>query len=84
MGNLANRFKATETKPKRLPDKAPATAKPSQETGELAKRGPKPSKNAKKLITLRLSPAVIECYRAKGSGWQTMINDDLMRLNGIQ
>lgn len=45
--------------------------KPSRET---AKRGPKPSGNAKTLITLRLDPVIIEGFKATGGGWQARIN----------
>jgi uncharacterized protein (DUF4415 family) len=42
-----------------------------------AKRGPKPSGNAKILLTLRLDPAVIQRFKDTGPGWQARINDAL-------
>lgn len=41
------------------------------------KRGPKPRDDAKVQITLRLDPDVIAAFRAKGPGWQAMINEAL-------
>ena len=36
----------------------------------------------RKQITLRLDERVIDHYRAQGDGWQSRINDDLMKLTG--
>lgn len=43
----------------------------------LKKPGPKPSGNAKQLISLRLDQDVIEKFRATGPGWQARMNDVL-------
>ena len=42
-----------------------------------AKRGPKPSGNAKVLLTLRLDPDVIAKFKATGAGWQAKMNECL-------
>jgi uncharacterized protein (DUF4415 family) len=41
------------------------------------KRGPKPSGNAKVLLTLRLDPDVVAKFRASGAGWQTRMAEAL-------
>lgn len=38
------------------------------------KRGPKPSGAAKRLISLRLDPDVIDGFKSTGEGWQARIN----------
>lgn len=48
-----------------------------------ASRGRKPDPNAKKLLTLRLDPQVIEYFRATGEGWQTRMNDALRKAAGL-
>lgn len=48
-----------------------------------SKRGRKPNPNAKKLLTLRLDPDVIEHYRATGEGWQSRMNDVLRKAAGL-
>ena len=63
--------------PKPAPAKPPAgegLIKAAKEARQIAKRGPKPSGNAKQLITLRLDPDVIEGFKASGEGWQSRIN----------
>jgi uncharacterized protein (DUF4415 family) len=42
-------------------------------------RGPQKSPT-KERITIRLSPDVLEAYRATGKGWQSRIDDDLKAL----
>jgi uncharacterized protein (DUF4415 family) len=42
-------------------------------------RPPKPEAERKELVSLRLSPDVIEWLRASGPGWQTRIEDLLRR-----
>jgi uncharacterized protein (DUF4415 family) len=44
---------------------------------EKQKRGPKPSGNAKVLLTLRLDPDVVAKFRASGAGWQTRMAEAL-------
>ena len=47
------------------------------------KRGRKPDPNAKKSLTLRLDPDVIEHFKATGEGWQTRMNEALRKAAGI-
>jgi uncharacterized protein (DUF4415 family) len=47
--------------------------------GKLVRRGRPPLKSRKRLMSLRLSPEIIEHFRATGPGWQTRINDTLLR-----
>jgi uncharacterized protein (DUF4415 family) len=55
---------------------APATAGKVEKPG--AKRGPKPSGNAKVLLTLRLHPATIAKFQDGGKdGWQRRMSDAL-------
>lgn len=42
-----------------------------------SKPGPKANPNAKKLLTLRIDPDVIEAFKRTGEGWQTRMNDAL-------
>jgi uncharacterized protein (DUF4415 family) len=61
-----------------------AKAKPFAEIfPELAasiRRGRGPNKApTKKLVSLRLSPDVLEHYRSKGPGWQTRIDETLRK-----
>jgi uncharacterized protein (DUF4415 family) len=61
-----------------------AKARPFAEVfPELAasvRRGRGPNKApTKKLVSLRLSPDVLEHYRSKGPGWQTKIDDTLRK-----
>jgi uncharacterized protein (DUF4415 family) len=44
---------------------------------EKPRRGPKPSGNAKVLLTLRLDPDVVARFRASGAGWQTRMAEAL-------
>lgn len=68
-----------------------ATAKPKVMTATMPvptpqvgkRRGPKPSGNAKKLLSLRLDPEVIDGFKATGDGWQARINDALRRHLGL-
>jgi uncharacterized protein (DUF4415 family) len=48
------------------------------EGGKLIRRGRRPSEAPKKLVSLRLSPEVIDHFRAEGPGWQTRINETLL------
>lgn len=43
------------------------------------KRGPKPTGDAKILISLRLDPAVVAKFKATGKGWQSRMNKALER-----
>jgi uncharacterized protein (DUF4415 family) len=66
-----------------------ARAKPFAEAfPELAasiRRGRGPNKApTKKLVSLRLSPQVLDAYKAKGRGWQSRIDEDLRRINKIK
>jgi uncharacterized protein (DUF4415 family) len=43
------------------------------------RRGPQKAPT-KQLLTVRFDPSVVDYYRATGAGWQTRMNDDLLRL----
>jgi uncharacterized protein (DUF4415 family) len=49
------------------------------EGGKLIRRGRPASDASKKLVSLRLSPEVLDHFRATGPGWQTRINETLLR-----
>jgi len=49
------------------------------EGGKLIRRGRPVSEASKKLVSLRLSPEVLDHFRATGPGWQTRINETLLR-----
>jgi uncharacterized protein (DUF4415 family) len=66
-----------------------AKAKPfAQALPELAaaiRRGRGPNKApTKKLVSLRLSPDVLDHFRAKGPGWQSKIDDVLRKAAGVK
>lgn len=46
---------------------------------KIGERGPQKAPT-KKLVSLRLSPEVLEHYRATGPGWQTRIDEALRRV----
>ncbi|WP_425908209.1 BrnA antitoxin family protein [Nitrobacter sp. TKz-YC02] len=45
----------------------------------IRRRGPQKTPT-KQPVSLRLSPDVIEHYKAKGPGWQSQIDDDLRKI----
>ena len=45
-----------------------------REGDRLLRRGRPPLENPKEAVKLRLSPHVLEHFRASGGGWQTRIN----------
>jgi uncharacterized protein (DUF4415 family) len=45
-------------------------------------RPPKPEAERKELVSIRLSPEVVQWLRASGPGWQTRIEDLLRREMG--
>lgn len=47
------------------------------------KRGRGRPLSGKETVTIRISSAVLAKYRASGEGWQTRLNDDLVRLIGL-
>lgn len=64
-----------------------ARARPSREVvphiveASLRRRGRPPAGDATKvLVTLRLDPAILAHFKAKGPGWQTRINAALMKV----
>ena len=66
-----------------------AKAKPFAEVfPELAasiRRGRGPNKApTKKLVSLRLSPEVLDHFRSKGRGWQSKIDEVLRKAAGIR
>ena len=73
-----------------MPPPIPANPKPDataignmpqgiQPSAAATKRGPKPSGSAKRLISLRLDPDVIDGFKETGDGWQSRINEALRR-----
>lgn len=53
--------------------------------GKIVQRGRPPlGERAKRAITLRLDPDVIDTYRALGAGWRTQINDDLRKVRKLK
>lgn len=56
---------------------------PAPEQQTKNRPGRKPDPNAKKLLTLRLDPQVIEHFKATGEGWQTRMNDALRKAAGL-
>jgi uncharacterized protein (DUF4415 family) len=65
-----------------IPKETKAKASPTP-ISQTAARGRKPDPNAKKLLTLRLDPDVIEHFKSAGDGWQTRMNDALRRAAGL-
>lgn len=64
-----------------LAELRPATEMPAEILAALPKRGrgrPK-SENAKVNVTLRLDPHLVDAYKAAGPGWQTRMQEALMR-----
>lgn len=62
-------------------------ARPSREVvprivdAYLKRRGrPTQGDGTKVQVTLRLDPAILAHFRSKGTGWQTQINDTLMKV----
>lgn len=49
---------------------------------KLVRRGRPPSPHSKRLVSLRLSPEVLDHFQSGGPGWQTRINDALLGLIG--
>jgi uncharacterized protein (DUF4415 family) len=49
------------------------------EGGRRVRRGRPPSKNRKKLVTLRIDPEVIDAFKEEGPGWQTRMTDVLRK-----
>lgn len=62
------------------PDDAPELTREWFETadlyrgGKLIRRGRPPAKAPKEAVSIRLSPDVLEYFRAGGRGWQTRID----------
>jgi len=65
--------------------KARAFAEVFPERAASIRRGRGPNKApTKKLVSLRLSPQVLDAYKSKGPGWQSRIDEDLRRINKIK
>lgn len=70
-------------------DEQLAQAKPFAEAlpalADSIKRGPgrPPVANPRQQISIRLSPEVIEHYKATGPGWQTRIDEALKKAAGL-
>lgn len=57
-----------------------AKAKPFDEVFPGMRRGRGPNKApTKKLVSLRLSPVVLEHFKASGHGWQSRIDETLLK-----
>ncbi|WP_049820015.1 BrnA antitoxin family protein [Bradyrhizobium japonicum] len=57
-----------------------AKAKPFDEVFPGMRRGRSPNKApTKKLVSLRLSPVVLEHFKAFGRGWQSRIDETLLK-----
>jgi uncharacterized protein (DUF4415 family) len=54
--------------------KPAATALPKELADVLPKRGRPVSESPKKPVHIRLSPDVLDAFRAMGKGWQSRIN----------
>jgi uncharacterized protein (DUF4415 family) len=55
------------------------------ELAAAIRRGRGPNKApTKKLVSLRLSPDVLDHFRAKGPGWQSKIDDVLRKAAGVK
>ena len=52
-------------------------------TGTWTRPGRPPKEDAKKQVTLRLDPDVLQAFRAMGKGWQSRINKALREALGI-
>lgn len=67
------------------PDNPPLTEEDfARMVPSTARRGRGPGKApAKKLVSLRIDPEVIDRFRADGPGWQARINDILRRAAGL-
>lgn len=65
--------------------KAKPFAEALPELAALIRKGRGPNRApTKKLVSLRLSPQVLDTYKAKGPGWQSRIDEDLRRINKIK
>ncbi len=56
------------------PDAYPLTDEEWEKIKHKVIRGRPPAETTKELISIRLSPNVVEQFRASGSGWQTRID----------
>ena len=58
-----------------------AKAKPFSEVFPTMRKGRGPNRTpTKKLVSLRLSPEVLKHFKADGPGWQTRIDDTLVKI----
>jgi uncharacterized protein (DUF4415 family) len=68
------------------PDDAPELSKDDFERADvyegsrLISRGRPPLANKREQISIRLSPEVIQHFRAQGAHWQSSINDELKKV----
>lgn len=56
------------------PDALPLTDAEWEAVKPLIRRGRPPAASTKEHITIRLSPEVLQAFRASGEGWQTRID----------
>ena len=64
-------------------DQIPAHIRAAFGTGKRGRPVGTTKPDAKKSITLRLDPDVLERFRATGKGWQSRINAELRKALGI-
>jgi uncharacterized protein (DUF4415 family) len=58
-----------------------AKAKPFSEVFPTMRKGRGPNRTpTKKLVSLRLSPEVLKHFKADGPGWQTRIDETLVKI----
>ncbi|MBL8445642.1 MAG: BrnA antitoxin family protein [Zoogloeaceae bacterium] len=56
------------------PDAIPYTDSEWEAVRPILKRGRPPAAVTKERITIRLSPEVVQAFRASGEGWQTRVD----------
>lgn len=84
--SLMRQFQQPTPAPKKPAAKRPASSKldddgmPSFLAPPPKRRGPKPSGNAKELVSLRLSKDALDKFRATGKGWQARIDEALRKV----
>ncbi|KIQ01081.1 MULTISPECIES: BrnA antitoxin family protein [Rhizobium/Agrobacterium group] len=50
---------------------------------EMSRRGRPPADSTKTPVTIRLDPDLVKHYKETGRGWQSRLNDDLRKVNGL-
>ncbi|KAB2692520.1 BrnA antitoxin family protein [Brucella intermedia] len=68
--------------PKPKPQKKAAPA-PMAIPAEAEKRGRGRPSSGKTMVTIRLDPDIVEAFKAKGKGWQPLMNEALRKAAGL-